>query len=381
ATPGGVSASLEFWLKADAGTGSTSDGGTVNPWEDQLDVNNAIKSGTIALPTYQTNQLNFNPVMDYSAAANQVYNIPNSGDINTINNTIEKSFSIVFTTGTDVASRQVLYEEGGQARGVNAYIFNNELYVGAWNRVSSDGSGDDWGFESEKISIVANTTYLLTFNMLGNNSRNGKLELISEGKLELTNNNIGRLYSHGGQIGLGGMLNDSYFEPSANGEAGNNYYFKGELAEITYAKEYLDAAKRNRLESYLAIKYGITLDQSSAQNYTASDGTVVWSGSTNSSYNNDIAGIAKDDDTELDQLKSKSVNASSVVTIANGTSISSPSAFSVDNSFLIWGHNGSSGTALTGDYLGKTDFGVARVWRVSESGTVGNVRLAISNTD
>lgn len=378
--PGGV-ANLEFWLKANAGTGSTANGGTVNPWEDQLDNNDAKKSGSIALPIYRTNQLNFNPIMDYSSATNQVYNISNSGDINTINNTLEKAFTIVFTTGSDIASRQVLYEEGGGARGVNAYIFNNELYIGAWNRVTSDGPGDDWGFSYEKIAIAVNTPYVMTFNMLGNNSLNGKLELISAGKIEKTNNVIGRLYSHAGKIGVGGMINGSYFEPSTNNESGNGYYFKGELAEITYAKEYLEAAKRNRLESYLAIKYGITLDQSTAQNYTASNGSVTWSGSTNSSYNNDIAGIAKDDNTGLEQLKSKSVNASSILTIANGTDINSPTNFSADNSFLIWGHNDGSNTTLTGDYLGKTDSGIARIWRVSEPNTVGNVRVSISNTD
>lgn len=377
--PGGVP-NLEFWLKANAGTGSTADGGTVSPWEDQLDVNNAIQSGSIALPTYQTDRLNFNPTMDYSSTGDQAYTIANSGDINTISNTLEKSFTLVFTSGSDIASRQVLYEEGGATRGIVAYIFNSEMYLGAWNR-ANDGAGSNWGYLYDKIGIATNTSYILTFNMQGNNSRTGKIELVSEGKIEKTIGSVGRLYAHGAGIGLGAMINAAYFEPNINSESGNGYYFKGELAEITYAKEYLDAAKRNRLESYLAIKYGITLDQSAAQNYTASNGSVVWSGSTNSSYNKDIAGIAKDDDTGLEQLKSKSVNASAILTIANGTDINSPSSFSADNSFLVWGHNDGSNTALTGDYLGKTDSGIARVWRVSEPNTVGNVRVSIEDTD
>jgi hypothetical protein len=377
--PGGV-ANLEFWLKANSGTGSTPNGGTVNPWVDQLDVNNAIQSGSIALPTYQTNRLNFNPTMDYSGSGDQAYTIANSGDINTISNTLEKSFTLVFTSGSDITSRQVLYEEGGTTRGINAYIFNNEMYLGAWNR-ANDGAGSNWGYLYDKIGISANTSYILTFNMKGNNSRTGIIELLSEGKIEKTIGLVGRLYAHGAGIGLGGMINAAYFEPNIDAESGNGYYFKGELAEITYAKEYLDAAKRNRLESYLALKYGITLDQSVAQNYTASNGALVWSGSTNSSYNNDIAGIAKDDDTELEQLKSKSVNASSILTIANGTDINSPSSFAADNSFLIWGHNGGSNMALTGDYLGKTDAGIARVWRVSEPNNMGDVRLSISSTN
>lgn len=380
AAPGGDIANLEFWLKADAGTGSTTHGGTVTPWEDQLESNDAKQSGSIALPIYRTNQLNFNPVMDYSGSSNRVYTISNSGDINTINNTLEKSFSIVFTTGTDVTARQVLYEEGGTARGVNAYIANSKLYVGAWNRVN-DGTGSNWGFYSENITIAANTTYILTFNMQGNDGRTGKLELISAGKVEETNNQIGRLYAHGGLIGVGGMLNDSYFEPTADAESGNNYYFKGEFAEIIYSKEYLDAARRNRIESYLALKYGITLDQSAAQNYTSSGGSVVWSGSANSAYKTDIAGIARDDNTVLNQRKSKSVNTGAVLTISNGTSIATPANFTSDNAYLVWGHNGQAANATSGDYLGKTNNGIARIWRVSESGTLGDVRISINSSD
>ena len=379
--PGGVDANLEFWLKANAGTGSANDGDNLDPWEDQLDVNDAIQSGSINLPTYKTDRLNFNPVMDYSSAANQAYSIANSGDINQLNNTLEKSFTIVFTTGFDIANRQVLYEEGGATRGINAYIFNDSLYLGAWNK-ANDGAGSNWDYLYDKITIALNTSYILTFNMKGNDSKTGVIELVSEGKIEKTIGGVGRLYAHGAGIGLGAMINASYFEPTINSESGDNYYFKGDLAEITYAKEYLDAAKRNRLESYLAIKYGITLDQSAAQNYTASNGIVVWSGSSNTSYNTDIAGIAKDDDSELEQLKSKSVNASSILTIANGTDVNSPTSFSLDNSFLIWGHNDGSNTALTGDYLGKSNSGMARIWRVSEKGSaVGNVRLQVADTD
>ena len=44
---------------------------------------------------------------------------------------------------------------------------------------------------------------------------------------------------------------------------------------IAYPTE-LTGAARNQVESYLAIKYGITLDQTTATNYTLSNGSVVW---------------------------------------------------------------------------------------------------------
>ncbi len=61
---------------------------------------------------------------------------------------------------------------------------------------------------------------------------------------------------------------------------------------ITYANashEY--HTTREKVESYLAIKYGVTL----SHDYRASNNTVVWSRSTNAAYNNNIIGIARDD--------------------------------------------------------------------------------------
>ncbi|MDA0241521.1 MAG: hypothetical protein O3A84_16060 [Proteobacteria bacterium] len=41
-----------------------------------------------------------------------------------------KSMVISFETGSDVTSRQVLYEQGGNLRGLNAYIDNGTLHIG-----------------------------------------------------------------------------------------------------------------------------------------------------------------------------------------------------------------------------------------------------------
>jgi len=374
--PGGGEANLEFWLKADAGTSTTTDGVAVTTWSDQLNGNNAVQRSGISQPIYRTNRLNFNPILDYSGSTNRVLTIPDSDELNNMTSTLEKAFSIVFTAGSDINTRQVLYEEGGTARGINTYIFNGELYIGAWN-LNNDGTGSPWGYFSEKISIVANKTYLLTFNYKGTNAESGIIELVESGVVKQTISSVGRLYAHGADIGVGGMVGDSYFEPNVNNQSGNNYFFKGHFAEISYAKEYLDTDKRNKIETYLALKYGITLDQSSAQNYMSSNGTVVWNGNDNSLFNNDITGIGLDVNTSLAQFKSKSINSTAIVTIANGTDIDNPTAISTDNSFLIWSNNGGASGDMTGDYLGVTNNGINRIWRVSETGTIGTVTLQI----
>ena len=76
------------------------------------------------------------------------------------------------------------------------------------------------------------------------------------------------------------------------------------------------AAQTQQIESYLALKYGITLDQTTATNYVASDSSLLWDSSADADYNENIVGIARDDDSGLDQRISQSVNSGAILTIA-----------------------------------------------------------------
>ena len=92
----------------------------------------------------------------------------------------------------------------------------------------------------------------------------------------------------------------------------------------------LDLANRGNIESYLAIKYGITLDQSLGQDYLNSARTVIWDQTTNAAITTTSLVSAVMMITELDQLRSKSVNDNSVVTMEQLTT------FSSDPELLIW---------------------------------------------
>ena len=80
----------------------------------------------------------------------------------------------------------------------------------------------------------------------------------------------------------------------------------GHMGEIIFYSDELSNEDRNKVESYLSLKYGTSLDQTTAQSYTASDGTEMWDKdfSGASTYNNDIAGIGRDDGSDLGQVKS-----------------------------------------------------------------------------
>lgn len=57
----------------------------------------------------------------------------------------------------------------------------------------------------------------------------------------------------------------------------------------------MTSVNKNKVESYLALKYGITLDQTTATNYTLSSSDIIWNATLAGAYKNDIAGIARDD--------------------------------------------------------------------------------------
>ncbi|WP_373396604.1 hypothetical protein V8V91_17805 [Algoriphagus halophilus] len=134
-----------------------------------------------------------------------------------------------------------------------------------------------------------------------------------------------------------------------------------------------------KLESYLALKYGITLDQSVA-NYVNSSGTVLWN---NTSYWNDVFGIGKDDASTLNQPRSNSINTGS----GDGTPqtgkanilIENPS--SLDNGdFLIIGHDNGNLAEQTTDLPASLSRSsrLSREWKVRQTGDVGTFSLKIN---
>ena len=109
--------------------------------------------------------------------------------------------------------------------------------------------------------------------------------------------------------------------------------FQGDEAEHMFFNTTLSAAQVNRVHSYVAIKYGITLSTS----YVASSGSTVFT--TAAPYNNNIIGIGRDDVSAL--LQKQSHNQDDSVRIYAGTLAATNTAntgtFSSDQSFVIAG--------------------------------------------
>ena len=176
-----------------------------------------------------------------------------------------------------------------------------------------------------------------------------------------------------------------FLEIGALGQS--NFLFNGRIAEVLVYSGLLTggATTRQEVESYLAVKYGITLNQTTATSYIGSAGQEIYDADgLFNSYDNNIIGIAQDLVYELDQRVSASVNAGSVLTLAttqdfvndnqNGSRVSLG-----DGNFLLTGHDGGS-TGFTETFNGNANQRMQRVWRIDETGTVGNVFVAIPSS-
>ncbi|MDR2470156.1 MAG: hypothetical protein LBD27_06730, partial [Tannerella sp.] len=140
-----------------------------------------------------------------------------------------------------------------------------------------------------------------------------------------------------GSVALGGGRNNQAW-----------YGYQGTIQEVILLKKsgngHLDPLDVQKIHSYLAVKYGITLP--STTNYLASNGTTpVWNMTTNSGYNNHIFGIARDDAYRLYQKQSQSVTFPFFTAFVGSevTNLNSNNSGQLDNGvYAMFGSNGGS---------------------------------------
>lgn len=381
--PGGYKAALNTWLKANVGVTTATDGSTVTDWQDQyLGNHDATNLGTA--PTYRNGtasglqDINFNPTIDFLTATETGLQIADNTTFNTAASYQRKSINIAIRTGNDVSTKQQIYEQGGSTKGLNVYLRNGSLYVGAWN-LTSDGQGSPWAFNSVSTSVATNTEYIVSIEFDGNNTVSGTMRVFLNGQSAGTISNVGLLFAHTDDIGIGDVDGTSLYDNGSSPAAS----FYGSIPEIIYCNEpaAFSSTQRRKIESYLALKYGITLNQSTPINYVNSDGTIIFNTTSNAAsggfleYNRDIAGIGRDDASEFVQQASQSENAGSLVRMRRNAAIG------LDNSWMIWGNDGG---ALTQTSVGVPDtvkLRLTRVWRLAESKNIGVVDVSFDIND
>lgn len=346
--PGGSSTNLVFWLKADAGTGSTVDGANVWSWTDQS--GNGISPWVSSAPTYVEVGSSYYPALSFN---NSILGLNNTN----INNTSSaKTIVMAFKTGSDVASRQVLFEQGSNSTGINIYIDGGSLYCDLF--VSSADNTDSY-------PISANTAYVLIFVYDGSNTQ---WEAYVNGNLEMADYSVpGTLPADWNNNGIGCIQGTTQFDGNVNAGSGGDR-FTGEFMEIIYYNnEVFDQVQREDMFSYLGSKYGITIDD---DYYYTGFGSRWWDQSVNLTYHNDVASIVRDDLTSLNTKQAKSASTDALVSVgyialATNNPLNGNSQPSDEEAF-VWGNDDGSIAAFTATGAPSGRLILGRTWYFEE---------------
>src|SRR5690606_10504162 len=188
--PGGVSQdgndqkNCRLWLDAGDLT-DLADGDSVVVWYDKSfssvrdsAYRDTLLSHKYTYPIFRNSpsaSINGKPVISFESGGmlgiGNWLNGSDSEDLNsnpTMITTYQQTIFIAFRTSTDVETRQILWEEGGAERGLNIYINDNNVFIGAYDVNSGDddygsGSVPGFGFTYKKLPVQANTTYILAY--------------------------------------------------------------------------------------------------------------------------------------------------------------------------------------------------------------------------
>ena len=372
--PGNVISNLQLWMRADAGTTLT--GTDVDAWEDQSPNQFSAASQGTADAQLITDGLNFNPTLRFSGT--QFLNLGNQPELDLQPLTDEMTIITVINTtsfGT-VVSKGDEFDRNYQVwSGFTDRALHHTLGRATGDPTTSTRFGTLHIRNEPKITsgVVANTGSSLT-----------RLTPYMNGVVDVAATNEG--------ISNGNIAADVLIGARrASGNTGTGFLFRGDIAEVIIYDRDLTTTELEKVESYLAIKYGITLGANEAfwdtptvstsptgyagtsKNYLDSNGTVIWNGTTNAGYGFNVFGIGRDDNSGLIQTQSNSVNVDveDILTmeLESGT-------FATNRSFLMVGSNGLAETIQTTTLPARTMGILNKVWLARETAAdVGTVEL------
>ncbi|MBL7705403.1 MAG: T9SS type A sorting domain-containing protein [Taibaiella sp.] len=186
------------------------------------------------------------------------------------------------------------------------------------------------------------------------------------------------------------MLNDyGQIYIGAAPDYANTYWYNKNMNEIIYYPWDLSALERQKVNSYLAIKWGTTLDQSTPTNYIASDGSVIWNATTGGTFNNDITVIGRDDCGALNQKQSTSTDQADIISMGRAnivaTNADNTNIFTADKNFISFAHNGQQIKSFNANLLpasltsGTCYVKLDRVWQTQTKGSPGVASLELGS--
>ena len=324
-----------------AQSGNPADGASGDYWQDMSSFsNNASQVTASRQPIYRNNttdNINFNPNFYFN---NHHFVVPWASNLNPDSLTV---FSVNQVDGSNGTYRTVFGSRDNNFSGYNMYAASNNRFE-FWSGNSIPG----WSSLSD--GVLTNLAELIGLSVIEAPSTSAPKKIFRNGATVSSANQKYRK-----------NLVSSYYVGVI--DASFNFQFNGRIAEQIVYPKILSTHEKDVVETYLAIKYGITL----SHDYISPDSVLLFD--VSNGYNFGITGVGKNTSQGLYQKKSKSESdINSEFTIELTTEISS-------GSYLICGHNNVSVTGRR-TLAGKVNV-LNRDYYAEQTGGVGTINIAL----
>jgi hypothetical protein len=349
--PGGVTSNVTLWLRADSSSVTqTGNGTSATSWTD-LSSNAAVFDRTVSGiggtdPVWYGSRINNNPAVSFAGTTDRLgktnFNQWPTGDmyITTVyNRNTGPSFERVFS-----------YSQSGQIDGNYMRVNSDSAMTYAYNNSYLEITG---------VSAANNLPHISTMRRTGTT-----VTSVFDGKQTSTTTIAGAVAT-GGCLVLGE-------DPDSNcGTFNSSYDFTGDIAETIFLSRYPTATEQQKINSYLAIKYGVPIDQTTNTDYLDSAGNVIWT--SDNTYEYGIIGIGRDDLSALDQTSSRYAHPQNIIQVSEADSQN-------NGDFLIWSHNNADRVWTSTDAPSGYKI-LTRKWQMQETGDIGTVDVEMDVRD
>ncbi|MFD1551217.1 hypothetical protein DNU06_13145 [Putridiphycobacter roseus] len=325
--PGNIgTANLTAWFKPDGlAIGNVTSWTTTFPiGAGAISVTDATTPYPQATNTPAGNISNYNTTIEFDAnTATTLKALQNTSNLDLLDNSSTGDegtfFAAYYLPATTTNDHMVLYKESGSTS--DAIQFRN---LGATGRLAIGNA------PTNSVNACRNWTESFTPTIIsykGNRSGLTTMEAYQSSLLFTTS----AASQASGPTGL-------YFGTGVG--AGPQY--NGFLHEFIFYNADLTAVEMAKVHSYLAVKYGVTLDNTGGGtqgDYQSTAGDIIWDASVFPNYHHDVIGIGRDDNQGLLQKQSHTFNDAYRLYVANiaTTNVGNTGAVNMDNAFVTMG--------------------------------------------
>jgi hypothetical protein len=336
--PAGVGSSTNnpLWLKADAGTSTTVNGGAVSAWNDASgNANHASQATGSQQPIYTTGLINGMPALFFDNIGSPANDLMTVNDADNLDNTagltiltVTRPISIDNSNARAIVSKRV---NVGDNQAYTIFFYTN-------NHINIDIEGNDNRFATP-FTFVGGRDYLFTVLYDGSLASGSRTKVYVNENLDITTTETATTISNWASPVVIGSMN-----------VGDGRPFGGYIAEIIIYRKALNSAERVIVHNYLFAKYDISSLSSPA---TVND---VYAGddATNGNYDFEVAGLGRE---------ASGTNGSVSSSRTGGLDMAGASGYDVGD-YLVFGHAAGTNSPLITDVGGMTGTNNARWSRI-----------------